>query len=187
MRSDSKNAEAITYFDGFCIKLQAFLFIDKKLLDVFTLIALKLDHLSHFSIVDDGAIACYHPATMYQRRLRFRACATRDEVGLTKLLLDDLENLLLIEFLWKSLNRSQGLTAISFYLTSRLELPWKLTDDGVHSKHSGKTYAGCEYEYSFATALSPRYPRRLRRTGLPHMVVSELRENKEDSKMDRSS
>ena len=45
-----------TYFDGLGIKLQPF-FIDQEFLDIFTLIALKLYHLSHLSIIHDGAIA----------------------------------------------------------------------------------------------------------------------------------
>jgi hypothetical protein len=42
---------------GLGIHLEAFLLVDKKVLDVFTLIALKLDHLAHLGVVDDGAIA----------------------------------------------------------------------------------------------------------------------------------
>lgn len=49
----------MTHFDGFGIKLQAFLLVDKELLNVLALITLKLDHLSHFGIVDDSAIARY--------------------------------------------------------------------------------------------------------------------------------
>lgn len=64
---------------GLGIHLEAFLLVDKKVLDVFTLIALKLDHLAHLGVVDDGAIA-------------------------GKLLLDDLENLLLVKLLGETLN-----------------------------------------------------------------------------------
>jgi hypothetical protein len=49
----------MTYLDGFGIQLQPFFLVDKELLDVFTLVALQLNHLSHFGIVDDGAIACW--------------------------------------------------------------------------------------------------------------------------------
>lgn len=44
---------------GFSIELQSFLFVDQKILDIFALVTLKLDHLSHLCIVDDGAIARY--------------------------------------------------------------------------------------------------------------------------------
>ena len=47
---------AEVYLDSLCIKLKP-IFIDQKLLDIFTLIALKLYHLSHLGIVDDSAIA----------------------------------------------------------------------------------------------------------------------------------
>jgi len=49
---------ARTYFDGLGIELQAVL-VDEELLNIFTLITLKLNHLSHFSIDDNGAIASY--------------------------------------------------------------------------------------------------------------------------------
>ena len=45
------------YLDGFGIKGQAFLLVDQEFLNVFALIPLELDHLSHLSVVDDGAIA----------------------------------------------------------------------------------------------------------------------------------
>lgn len=74
--------------DGLGIQLEAFLLIDEKFLDILALVALQLDHLSHLGIDDDGAIA-------------------------RKLLLDDLENLLLVEFLGQSLDCSQGLASIA--------------------------------------------------------------------------
>jgi hypothetical protein len=58
-------------------------------LHILALVSLELDHLSHLSVVDDGAIA-------------------------GKLLLDDLENLLLVEFLGQTLNSGQSLTSITF-------------------------------------------------------------------------
>jgi len=65
--------------DRLGIKFKIFL-AGKKFLDVFTLVSLKLDYLSHVLINDDGAIA-------------------------SEFLLDDFENLLSIELLWESLNR----------------------------------------------------------------------------------
>ena len=44
-------------FDGLGIKLKTFLLVDKKFLDVFALISLELDHLTHLGVVDDSAIA----------------------------------------------------------------------------------------------------------------------------------
>lgn len=54
--------------------------------------------------------------------------ANGDDDWLTKLLLDDFQNFLLIEFLWKSLNGSQGLAAISFCLSLELGLRWILIE-----------------------------------------------------------
>lgn len=61
--------------DGLGIQLQALLLINQELLHILALVALQLDHLSHLRVVHDGAIA-------------------------RELLLDDLEDLLLVEFLW---------------------------------------------------------------------------------------
>lgn len=58
MRIYSRYGQATAYFNGLGIKLQSVLFVDKELLHVFTLVALELNHFSHFGIVDDGAIAC---------------------------------------------------------------------------------------------------------------------------------
>lgn len=43
--------------DGLGIELQTFLLVDQELLNIFALVSLKLNHLSHLSVVDDGAIA----------------------------------------------------------------------------------------------------------------------------------
>jgi hypothetical protein len=46
--------------DGLGIEFETLLLVDQEFLHIFALIALELDHLSHLSIVDDGAIAsCY--------------------------------------------------------------------------------------------------------------------------------
>ena len=45
------------YLDGLGIKFQPFLLVDQELLHIFALIALKLNHLAHFGVVDNGAIA----------------------------------------------------------------------------------------------------------------------------------
>ena len=45
------------YLDCLSVKLQTFLLVDQELLHVFALISLQLDHLTHLSIVDNGAIA----------------------------------------------------------------------------------------------------------------------------------
>lgn len=60
--------------DGLSIKTQAFLLIGQEILHILALIALELDHLAHLRVGDDSAIA-------------------------GKLLLDDLEDLLLVKFL----------------------------------------------------------------------------------------
>jgi len=79
--------------DGLGIKLQALFLVGEELLDIFALITLKLDHLSHLSIDDDGAIA-------------------------SELLLDDLEDLLLIKFLRETLDSRQSLTTIALLNTN---------------------------------------------------------------------
>jgi len=73
--------------DGLCVKLKA-IFCDQELLNVFALITLKLNHLAHLTVGDDCAIA-------------------------GELLLDDLEYLLLVEFLGEALDGGQSLTTIA--------------------------------------------------------------------------
>lgn len=46
------------YLDGLCIELEA-IFGDQELLNIFTLITLKLDHLAHFAVCDNSAIASF--------------------------------------------------------------------------------------------------------------------------------
>lgn len=84
----STRFEVCADLDGLGVKLQPFLLVGKELLDILALIALKLDHLAHLIVVDDGAIA-------------------------GELLLDHLEDLLLVELLGQSLNSGQGLTTIA--------------------------------------------------------------------------
>jgi hypothetical protein len=60
--------------DGFAIEAQALLLVRQEVLNIFTLVALELNHLAHLGVGDDSAIA-------------------------GKLLLDDFEYLLLVEFL----------------------------------------------------------------------------------------
>jgi len=78
--------------NGLGIKLQTLLLVGEELLNILALISLKLNHLSHLSINDDGAIA-------------------------SELLLDDLEDLLLIEFFGETLDSSQSLTTIALLNT----------------------------------------------------------------------
>lgn len=46
-----------THLDGLGIKLEAFLLVGQEFLDILTLISLQLNHLTHLSVCDDGAIA----------------------------------------------------------------------------------------------------------------------------------
>ena len=64
-----------SYLDGLGIKLEALLLVNQEFLNILALIALELNHLAHLRVVDDGAIA-------------------------SELLLNDLEDFLLIKFLW---------------------------------------------------------------------------------------
>lgn len=74
--------------DGLRIQFQALLLISQEFLHILALITLELDHLAHLRVVDDGAIA-------------------------SELFLDDLENLLLVELLWKALDSRQCLATIA--------------------------------------------------------------------------
>jgi hypothetical protein len=75
--------------DGLCVEAEAIFLIGHKVLDVLALVALELDHLAHLRVGDDGAIA-------------------------GKLLLDDLEDLLLVKLLGKALDGRQSLATIAF-------------------------------------------------------------------------
>ena len=48
------------YLDGLGIELQSFLLVDQEFLNILTLITLKLDHLAHLRVIDDGAIASWN-------------------------------------------------------------------------------------------------------------------------------
>lgn len=80
--------------DGLAIETQALLLISQEILHIFALVSLELNHLAHLGIGDDGAIA-------------------------GKLLLDDLEDLLLVEFLRQALDRGQGFTTIALLGSSQ--------------------------------------------------------------------
>ena len=75
-------------FNGLGIKSQTLLLIYQELLDIFALVSLKLNHLTHLRVCDDGAIA-------------------------SELLLDDLEDLLLVELLGQALDGGQSLATIT--------------------------------------------------------------------------
>jgi hypothetical protein len=77
------------YLYGLCIELEAILG-DEKLLNIFALISLQLNHLAHLTVVDDRAIA-------------------------SELLLDDFEDLLLVELLGQALDCGQSLATIALY------------------------------------------------------------------------
>jgi hypothetical protein len=79
--------------DGLAIKAQALLLVGHKVLHIFALVSLQLDHLSHLRVGDNGAIT-------------------------GKLLLDDFENLLLIKLLGQALDRGQGLATIALCIGS---------------------------------------------------------------------
>lgn len=74
--------------DGLGVEFQTLYLVDQELLNVIALITLQLDHVPHLTVIDNGAIA-------------------------SELLLDDLENLLLIKLLRKTLDGGQCLTTIA--------------------------------------------------------------------------
>ena len=43
--------------DGLGVQLETFLLVGQKLLNIFTLVSLQLNHITHLSVVDDGSIA----------------------------------------------------------------------------------------------------------------------------------
>jgi hypothetical protein len=47
----------VFYLDGLGIKFEALFLVGEKLLNILALISLELNHLSHLSVDDDGAIA----------------------------------------------------------------------------------------------------------------------------------
>jgi len=73
--------------DGLGIELKSTL-VSEELLYILALIALKLDHLSHLAVNNNSAIT-------------------------SELLLDDLEDLLLVEFLGETLDSRQSLATIA--------------------------------------------------------------------------
>lgn len=73
------------------VEAKTLLLVDQELLNILALVTLKLDHLAHLGVCDDGAIA-------------------------GKLLLDDLENLLLVKLLGQTLNGGQSLATITLCL-----------------------------------------------------------------------
>jgi hypothetical protein len=52
-----ESEKAIAYLNGLGIKFQAFLLVGEELLNILALISLKLNHLPHLGVHDDGAIA----------------------------------------------------------------------------------------------------------------------------------
>lgn len=76
--------------DAVGLQAETLIPVGEELLDILALITLKLNHLAHLVVVDDGAIT-------------------------SEFLLDHLENLLLIVFLGDALDRGQSLTTITLY------------------------------------------------------------------------
>jgi hypothetical protein len=86
-KTESKNTD----LDGVRGKIQPLLLVGEELLDRVTVIALKLDHLAGFVIVDNGAVAM-------------------------EVLLEGLDNLLQVESGRDPFNSSQGLATIALYV-----------------------------------------------------------------------
>lgn len=74
--------------DGLGVKTEAFLLIGKELLDILSLVSLKLNDFAHLGIGHYGSIA-------------------------GEFLLNDLQNLLLVKLLRETLDCSQGLASIT--------------------------------------------------------------------------
>src|ERR1700761_5173829 len=91
---NEREMRAESYLDRLGVKLEAVL-CDQELLNIFALVTLKLDHLAHLTVRDDGAIASYHLSAQSPHCLVWQH---------TELLLDDLEDLLLVELFRKTLD-----------------------------------------------------------------------------------
>jgi hypothetical protein len=76
------------HLHGRGLETQTFLLVREELLNILALIALELDDLTHLGVAHDGAIA-------------------------SKLLLDHLEDLLLVELLGETLDSRQGLATVA--------------------------------------------------------------------------
>jgi hypothetical protein len=90
--------------DGLRINFET-IFGDEEFLNIFALISLKLNHLAHLTVRDNGAIACWDLLVA----VHWHCC----RYSLTELLFDHLEDLLLVELLRNSLYSGQSLTTIS--------------------------------------------------------------------------
>lgn len=78
--------------DSLSVKTKALLLVNEELLNVLSLVSLKLNDLTHLGVVHDSAIA-------------------------GELLLDDLEDLLLVKLLGETLDGGQGLASIALLNT----------------------------------------------------------------------
>lgn len=78
--------------DSLNFKTKALLLVNEELLNVLSLVSLKLNDLTHLGVVHDSAIT-------------------------GELLLDDLEDLLLIKLLGETLDGGQGLASIALFMT----------------------------------------------------------------------
>jgi hypothetical protein len=96
------------YLDGLRIEFEA-VFGDQELLNIFALITLKLDHLTHLTVCNNRAIASYVVLALPP--------INRDLARHTEFLLNDLEDLLLVKLLGETLDSCQCLTTIAFYVT----------------------------------------------------------------------
>jgi len=74
--------------DGIALKSETFSLVGEEVLYIIALISLELDHLAHLRVNNDGAIA-------------------------SKLLLDHLQDLFLVEFLGQTLDGRQSLATIA--------------------------------------------------------------------------
>lgn len=97
-----------TYLDGLGIQFKALLLVGQELLNIFSLVALELNHLSHLHVADDGAIASWkwEVSTRHDSKIKRRTKPT-------ELLLDHLQDLLLIKLLRKTLHGGQSLSTIA--------------------------------------------------------------------------
>jgi len=154
-----KVAWRVAYLDGFLIESKARILVGEELLDLKTLIALELDHLSHtlgFGVANDGAIASYQMVSHELAIMKKDGHQQRTEV-----LLDDLENLLMVKLARDALDSGQGLASITLCRRNVSNMSSEL-----RQRVQRDTYAECVYGYTPGFAWFVRSRRRLRRRGL---------------------
>lgn len=160
--------------DSLGIELETFLLVDKKILDVFALIALELDHLAHLGIVDNGAIASCKSQS---------ANAECELIDVPNFFLMTLRIFFWSNFFgrpWTVVRVLRPLRSAPCMLASVATSMWTVDHDPrqvMGRRRDGEAYVECVYGCNSESVLFLRCPRRLRRRGLQRsesaMIMTE--------------